>query len=637
MSGLLGAFGSAAEIADPPVLAAMAAAMRGRGTELQDPVRGHTRLLAAVQHEWELGPALGDATALADEDDLTVAADATLYYHDDLLRALESRGVRTRGTGAASLILAAYRAWGERCIEHLEGDFAFVLHDRGTGTVFCGRDFVGNRPLFYAPVGESLLVASSLSSLLRHPQCSGELNLVAVAEAAAGLYGADQDTAYRAIRSLPAGRSLSWAGGAPRVSGAWEPPHPPRSRAPLSEAAEELRELLGAAVRERLAPAGQKTAVWLSGGYDSTAVYGAGAKALGDQGRLPDLEAVSMSYPPGDSGREDELIEQVVAHWNTSVRWVDINNVPVYDRAEQRAGDRDDPYMHAFEMWNRSLARESVAAGARVAWTGLGGDALFQVSPIYFADLFRGGRWLSTWREWRGSGFRGSGFRSFFGWAIQPSLPPVALRAAAVLRCGRPLRGYIERTPPEWIDHAFVRRHRLVARERNATPPRRNRTHADRELIWYLSHPYAARVYSTLAGLALEEGVEVRSPLMDRRIIRFALSRPRTDRRSGGETKRALRNAVRGWVPEAVLAPRTRKTGTTATYFDRMTRQVHAELLSSAFAAPVLAELGIVDAKVLRERSAEYLRTGRMELGLPLFLTLQTELWLRSQAGKTIP
>jgi asparagine synthase (glutamine-hydrolysing) len=328
------------------------------------------------------------------------------------------------------------------------------------------------------------------------------------------------------------------------------------------------------------------------------------------------------------------LISAVAAHWNVPVYWLDIQEIPLFHRDRVRAAARDEPFAHPYEMWHRALARGARAVGSHVAFDGIGGDQLFQVSDVYLADLMAHGRWIATAREWRAKGLAGSGWRNFFRLAIQPRLSPSMLRLAAALRGGRPLPGYLERLPPAWCRPDFVRRHALVERERESSPPRRGRSCAAHETRWYLTYPYFARIFGCVAALNAEEGVEARSPLYDQRVIDFALSRPRHERSHGRETKRLLRRAVHGLLPEHVLAARAARTGVTSGYFDRSMREGFAGLASSSLShQTVLEELGIIDGDALRESIAHYDRHRDGDVGVRLYFTLQTELWLRAQRG----
>jgi hypothetical protein len=136
----------------------------------------------------------------------------------------------------------------------------------------------------------------------------------------------------------------------------------------------------------------------------------------------------------------------------------------------------------------------------------------------------------------------------------------------------------------------------------------------------------------------MEHGVEVRSPLYDRRVIEFAATRPREERSSGGETKRLLRRSMRGLLPDEVLAPRTHRTGVTTGYFDRSMKSGLRPLLTEAFlnSPSVLVESGVVNLDRFGRAVTYYLRRGDREVGLRLLLTLQAELWMRGRTGRPL-
>jgi asparagine synthase (glutamine-hydrolysing) len=429
------------------------------------------------------------------------------------------------------------------------------------------------------------------------------------------------------VSRLPAGHSLVRAAAEPpRVVAHWSPPRfeEGRSRS-LEDAADVLLALLTRAVHERLDDR-QPTAVWLSGGYDSPAVFGSAMRATnGDASRV---RSVCISYPEDDPGREDELIHRIANRWNAMPLWIDSRSIDLLQDAATNAAIRDEAYAHVFEHWNRSLARASRQCGARVALHGNGGDQLFQVSLIYLADLARQGRLVALARECRARGVRD--LRTFFRWAIQPTLPQPALTLATLLRGGRRLTSYLERRVPVWITPAFARRHHLHERARVTVARRPGETFGGAETRWYLSSPFFPRVYASVSALARSEGVELRSPLMDQRVIAFAAAGAREERASGHETKRALRAAVRGLIPDEVLAPRTRRTGTTGHLFASALRQHGARLVDTVTRESRLADLGIVEPSALREGWREWQRTLDGNLAVALFLTVQTELWTRA-------
>jgi asparagine synthase (glutamine-hydrolysing) len=636
MSAIVGVFTSARSGGAPSrdVGERMLRAMKKRGADHADVWRdeGSGALVAVSRYAWELEMSSSDVLVAAEED-VVVAADAAIYYRDDLRRALRSEGVVAARDSAAHMILAAYRAWGDDCAAHLEGDFAFVVWDRRSRRVCAARDFGGKRTLFFADVGGTLVLASSIGGVLAFPGCPHDINLTEVAAAAGGLFGASVETAYTAISNLPAGFTLTASqGSAPALTRHWSPPERAKGSAipSFDEAAAELRARLERAVIER-APSRGEMSIWLSGGWDSPAVFAAGQAALRANDDTRSILPVSISYPQGDPGREDELIQDIADHWRVPVHWVDIADIPFFDRPAERAAERDEPFGHAFEMWHRSLARGSRAVGSRVAFDGVGGDQLFQVSEVYFADLLRSGHWLELRREWKAKRMTGSGFRGFFRQAVQPLMTERAHDLAAALRNGRALKGYLERRSPSWLRPEVVTRSGLDARERHLALPHSRISCVRHETYWYLTYPYFPRVFGLASAMALEEGVELRSPLYDARIIELALSRPRWERSSGAETKLLLRRAVGGLLPEHVLAPRPAKTGTTGAYFERSMKEGYPLLCEEFLRCSKLESAGMIDADELRRSATTYTRgVASGQVGVNLFLSLQAELWLRA-------
>jgi len=608
----------------------MLGAMAQRGSDRTGVWQEGGAAVAAAAQGWEPVPDFATAPVLVTAD-AVVAADATLYYTQDLRRRLAGRGTEPAGASAAHLIHAAYRAWGLDAARHLEGDFAFVLWDRRERRLYAARDFAGKRTLFHTSIGGGLVVASTVGAILRAPGCSSELNLAAVAEDATGLTGSASETAYRDIARLPAGCALVWRPGhTARVDRFWEPPAVRDARGPeFLEAALHLRALLSDATRERMA-AGAPTGIWLSGGWDSTAVYGAGQQVRANAAAAPELRPVSISYPPDDPGHEDWLIQAAVDHWDASTSWISIDDVPFWDRALERAAARDEPYAQAFETFNAALARGTRRQGAHINLDGTGGDQLFQVSNVYFADLARRGRLLALAREWRQKGLGPPRWEPLATYVIRPLLPERLISLVGALRGGRPWESHLDRTIPTWLAPAFVKREAIREREaeHNRVPWRGERSAA--ETMWYLTYTHFQRVSGYVYDVALREGVEMRSPLLDERVVRFAVSRPRWERSTGAQTKLLLRRAVRDLLPPLLLRPRRWRTGVTTGYFERSMRGEYRPVLEDSFRDSRLAALGIVDERELQRECARFLLQEDGSDGLSLFLASQAELWLRT-------
>lgn len=587
--------------------------------------------VAATWHRWEQDLAGTPAFALEASERVLVAADASFHYRTDLRRAIEDAGgpAVDSASSDARLMLAAYEVWGERCFEFLEGEFAAVIFDKLRNQVVCGRDFLGRRPLFWSKIKGGILVASSVEAMRKHPDVSDLLNDANLISTIAGFRIAGARTIFRDVSAVQGGQTLSWQKGDPevRLFRHWTPHVREDAKGDMREGATELRRLLVDAVRERL-PSEGPAAVTLSGGWDSSAVLGAATLMPEVQSGRVDLKAVSISYPEGDPGYEDDLIRSISTALSVPVEWIPIDRIPFFCLERDRRATRDEPFRHLYEPWNRSLSRTARSLGARVVLDGIGGDQLFQVSDIYLSDLFWSGKWVRLLREWREKPY--SLHPTFFGLVVLPGAPGLVSRLMRVLARRDRWPNYFDLPVPPWIRSEAVRSSQVLEIERSEYPdPTGPRWQA--EARWHWMNSFILRGFAELGRFALEEGVQLGSPLADKRVVEFALRRPLEERAKGAETKRTLREAMRGILPDEVLAPRPHRTGTTDGFSHKSMLREFPAHLNTLLEAPLrLEEMGIVDTQALRAAAEQYTDRRQVSLRVSLFYTYQAELWLRA-------
>jgi asparagine synthase (glutamine-hydrolysing) len=617
----------------PPGEAALreALAAAARGSESMR-VYADFRAIIGVSQPSASGTLALNPPSFAMDDDFVVLADATIYYAADLCRALEGR-VRMSAS-PSEMVLAAFRAFGPACVNYLEGDFAFLVWDRRRQSVFCARDITGRRPLFLAPWRGGLVIASSLDSIAALPGFDPQVDLASVGADAAGLiFALDDETCMRGVRTLRSGHTARWSADEPLSTRRfWHPPPATEPQIGFEEAALHLRELLVAAVSERMSATGP-TAVWMSGGRDSTAVFGAGMDAkrrgLTNSALLP----ICRSHPRGDSGREDEAIDEIARYWRVTPQWINAQDTPLFASQRNRNRWGAEPFAQPFEGHTRALADTAHRLGASVALDGYGGDFLFQVSRVYLADLVSRGRLAQAIRDWQMLGRSSGGFQGFFHYALRPLFPPFVMRGVATLRGGRSFRASMERAAPPWINRKFLHHHGLVDRFASLGPDaQKARSAAEREVRFYLSHQFFARVNAKMAGFALDCGVELRSPLFDQRVVQFAFSRPHQEKNNAGDQKRLLRAAMRGLLPDPVLGVRRVKTGTLASYFAEHMHSEGLPRLAQLRSSHALADAGIIEPAELERAVARYRNEGdSYPFAESLYCTLQAETWLNAR------
>jgi hypothetical protein len=213
---------------------------------------------------------------------------------------------------------------------------------------------------------------------------------------------------------------------------------------------------------------------------------------------------------------------------------------------------------------------------------------------------------------------------------LRPLVPERVVSLVGALRGGRLWESHLDRSIPKWLASAFVKREGIREREAAHNHIRWRGERAAVETTWYLTYTHFQRVSGYVYDVALREGVEMRSPLLDERVIRFAVSRPRWERSTGVQTKLLLRRAARDLLPPLLLQPRRWRTGVTTGYFEQSMRGEYRPVLEASFRDSRLAELGIVDEGELRRECERFLRRESASDGLALFLASQAELWLRT-------
>ena len=622
MSGFVAVIDPSRRLLAESTLTRTLAALSGRG-DRYEVWRSNESVMALVRFDWELSDEFSGASLIVNDGDISVAADASVYYREDLLRALGAANVRPAGRTPAHLIAAAYRAWGTDCTRHIEGDYAFVVRDHSRQRTFAARDFMGRRPLYYTEIDGALIVSSLVSAIVAHPACSRELDDVALGELVGVSLAGHERTPYRSVRALPAAMSLVREGStAVRTTTHWRLEIDDDGSVDSFDAAsEQLAHLLENAITQRRGVT-EPTSIWLSGGYDSPVMFGVGNAAL-DRLGLSRLSPISFSYPVGDPGREDELIEEIARFWSSKPTWLSIEDVPLLANAQEHAARADIPFQHAFENWLRALLGATARQGSHVALYGDGGDQLFAVSTVFLRDLFSDLRWRELRREWRA--FGGTGVRALWSAVARPALSE---RARAARGRTAPTIAF-----PAWLNEEFVARNSLTERQAEAERALASGSggHAAAETRRSLGNPTIPRVLAGFSALGLEHGVELRAPLLDQRIVEFALRRPRRERASAGAVKHLLRRTARDVLPPTVLAPRAVKTGVLTDYFARSFRGDPEGIVSDVFSRSILADRGIIDGAAMQQSWREYKSRG-VGGGGHLFVAFQAELWLRARA-----
>lgn len=561
MSGIAGFIHFDGQQADAAVLDGMTTTMRYRGP---DGIRTWHRGPAALGYCALVTTAeqLAEAQPLEDPPgELVLVFDGRLDNRPELRHELLASGARLRDETDAEFVLQAYERWREDCVVHLDGEFALVVWDPRTRSVFCARDRMGLRPFHYHWNGRTFAFASDVHALFTLPWVPQHLNAGMVAEVLAVEHHCVRDTFWEGVLRLPAATCATTTTQGVRERRYWEPD--PAFRLPCRSDTDYVvyhRELLHEVV-QRQSRSHQPLACEVSGGLDSSAIF-AVMHAL----RL-DVQGFALDF--SDELADESAYQEVLSGFmGATIDRVAPGTYPVSWYRDFGAAYRD---FAGFPNWTmmRPLYAAARARGCTVVFNGTGGD------------------------EWLGSvyGVQGSGLAAllrWYGWELLPE------RWKDWVRYWRGLP-----VPSAWLSPGLSR----TLRQRRA------RAESQSEDVWELELAMLRDADSQFGReLAQRQaamcGIERRQPFWDRRIVEAAFATPEWLRARDDEDKWLHRRTMEGLLPPAILQRRDKAN------FRVMARQQRTEL-TNALQSTLTRRSSWVRPERVRP-PAEYLGSGAL-------------------------
>jgi asparagine synthase (glutamine-hydrolysing) len=395
-----------------------------------------------------------------------------------------------------SLILNAYEKWGEDCVKHLFGDFAFAIWDNRKQRYFCARDHFGVKPFYYTHIDGEFAFSSSLNELRLNPRVSNTLNEIAVGDYL--LFGVNQDlstTIFKDIQRLPPGHTLTAGEGTITKRRYWtpEPSAEVRFRDPESYV-ERFSELLSHAVSDRVGD-DDRVAISMSGGLDSTSLA-AIARNLNKE-----VHAFSVVYDSLIPDEERHYSTLAAGHLGIPITHLAADRYSLFD--EQVPGEMDQPEP-------------------------------FQISPLtgQFNDLLRLCAGFSSVAL---TGYDGDAFMSL----PQPSRLGGIKKTIKSLVKRASEGAATEGRPYSWLDESFAKRTNLLERWNK---PSINPASPE--------NPIWTALFEGYDRSSTKLNLEVRHPFIDVRLVEFLSAIPVQPWRTN---KHILRLAMKDKLPAAVL------------------------------------------------------------------------------------
>lgn len=550
-----------------------------------------------------------------------------IYNYRELREDLTGRGHKFRTKSDTEVIVHLFEEHGAACVDHLRGMFGFALWDNRERELFIARDRLGIKPLYFTEQDESLIFASEIKALLRHPSVPSSLDHRALSEYLSLKYVPAPRTMFDGIRSLPPGHALQVRNGRISVVRYWDVSFAkPTTTRGDAEYKTELLALLRESVRLRLrsdVPFG----AFLSGGIDSSMIVALMAEAMGEP-----VKTFSVGFDGGSAGggEPDELpYAQLVAdQFGCDHHTLTITARDFIDHAERVLWHLDQPIADQATVATHmvaKLARQHV----KMVLTGEGGDELFAGYARYEGER------LSPWFQMIPTG-ASKPMRQ--GFVKMPGMrrAKIALNALTIRDEATRFANWFPLMSDELkadllrprmgdaaADAAAVFAHHLNSCD--ATTPLDRMLYADMKL-WLPD-------YLLLRGdkLTMANSLEARLPLLDHKLVEFTAALPENMKLRGRTRKYLLKQAASELIPARIIH---RKKQGFPIPIQKWLRCEANDMLHDLLSAETFRSRGLFDFDVVARLIKQH-ESGYADRATELWGLMSVEMWLQMFADQT--
>jgi asparagine synthase (glutamine-hydrolysing) len=466
-----------------------------------------------------------------------LTADTRIDAREELIVSLRDQGCQVKSSASdVELILSAYRVWGEDCLQHLLGDFAWALWDGKREKLLLARDPFGIRTLYYAHLGNTLVFSNSIRCVQSHPQVSDKLNPQAIGDwLIMGRYTwLDKSiTTFADINQVPPAHVLIASRDGIKLQRYWDIPlDTPELRYKKDEDyLEHFRSVMKIALKDRMRS--DKVVISMSGGLDSTSIAAIACRLVKEESLNIQLTAFTNVYDRLHPDQERYYSSLVAKKLGLPHVIFVCDDYPILPPQVLSA----EPSLNLQSTMIQEMQRQ-VAALGRVVLTGRSGDNVIKLSPPHTVVqmLEQHNPLMALWQLWR--------LKQHYNLSLPLG---TGLRAKKVEQKGRDY--------PDWINPDFAARLNLKQRwqllkewQPNPIHPRHPESHK-----WTVYPDWSVpREYYPGMDYTPPECAD---PFMDLRVVEFILSLPVLP---WLKNKYILRRAMQGELPPEVLArPKT--------------------------------------------------------------------------------
>lgn len=509
-----------------PTLTAMVKTLTNRGPDAEgiwlSPRAGlaHRRLIV-------VDPAGGAQPMVRKKGDhtLVLTYNGELYNTEEIRRALVSRGYRFQGHSDTEVLLCSYMAWGESCVEKLNGIYAFAVWDAAAERLFMARDRMGVKPLFYTQVGSTFLYASELKALLTHPAVQPEIDREGLAEIfALGPSRTQGHGVFRNVQELRPGHYLTLDRKGLRITRYWALESMPHQDDLITTKAK-VKELVADTIKRQLV-SDVPICTFLSGGLDSSIITAYAAKHCVENG-LGQLHTFSIDYVDNDRyfrasrfqpNSDSQWVGKASEALQTIHHPIIIDTPQLVEALTTATIARDLPGMADVDSSLYLFCRE-VKKQATVALSGECADEVFGGYPWYHDEnALNSGTfpWINS---------------------VQTRVDLLSPEASRLIQ------------PADYINQRYQETIAEVPRLAGEEPLEARR----REMFYLNLNWFMANLLDRKDRMSMATGLEVRVPFCDHRLVEYVWNIPWAMKMYQNREKGILRSAMEGVLPDDIL------------------------------------------------------------------------------------
>lgn len=482
------------------------------------------------------------AQPLANEDgQLVVAVNGEFYGHRSIRADLVRRGHTFRSEADSEILPHLYEEGGRSALDQLRGEFAFILWDQRTESLFAARDRFGIKPLLYGRHNGVLYIASNAKAMFaaRFPKRWDEESLF---QAMSYQYPVPGRTLYQGISVVPPGHYLEWKGGSLRISRYWDMDYPEELGEKTAGSVETFRDLLTDAIRARL-DADVPIAFQVSGGIDSSSVAALASREMGSS-----IPCFTVGFESEDHD-ERELASDVVASIGGEHHVVHVGTKEIADLFPEAVLAGEGLCINAHLMAKYRLCQAIRASGYKVALTGEGADETLLGYAHFRQDLCgNAGDLVSTNQASLGIMLPDGNQLQMD--EVRAKLGHLPTWIAAKASLGWRIRQVLSE---DWL--GSLRHMNPVAQFADWMDTRQlsGRSRPLQSSYLWAKTALEGYILRTLGdGMEMAHGVEGRLPFLDSRLFEWLRNADLRLKIHEGQEKWILREAMRGIIPERI-------------------------------------------------------------------------------------